>query len=96
LPSRLSLKFAPSLKFFKITYSYNFKAHQKLHQFSPPSLVYSDTLNSDDQPAKQKALVAPFKENFDGQLDNLHHFIALFTQQQQGTGVIGDSKVYSS
>jgi hypothetical protein len=52
--------------------------------------VFSNTLNAVDRSAQRKALVAPFKEEFDGNPANLLYFIAIFTQQCQETGVVQD------
>jgi hypothetical protein len=52
--------------------------------------AFSNTLNAADRSAQCKALVAPFKEEFDGNSANVLHFIAVFTQRCQETGVVQD------
>jgi hypothetical protein len=52
--------------------------------------AFSNTLNAVDRSAQRKALVAPFKEEFDGNSANILHFIAIFTQWCQETGVVQD------
>jgi hypothetical protein len=52
--------------------------------------TFSSILNAADRPAQRKALVTPFTELFDGNPDNTLQYIALFTQQCEETGVIGD------
>jgi hypothetical protein len=50
----------------------------------------SNTLGTSDHAAQRKALVAPFKEEFDGKPEDVLHHIAVFTQHCEETGVIDD------
>jgi hypothetical protein len=54
--------------------------------------AFTNQLNADDHPVQCKAIVAPFKEEFDGTSDNVLHFISLFTQCCRETGVVDELK----
>jgi len=51
---------------------------------------FSNTLDAADRPAQRKAVVAPFKEDFDGKIENVMQHIADFTHRCHETGVIED------
>jgi hypothetical protein len=51
---------------------------------------FSNTLDATDRPAQRKAVVAPFKEDFDGKIENVLQHIANFTHRCHETGVIED------
>jgi hypothetical protein len=52
--------------------------------------AFSNLLGASDRAAQRKALVAPFKEEFDGSLDDVLQHIASFTTRCAETGVIED------
>jgi hypothetical protein len=52
--------------------------------------AFSNTLGASDRAAQRKALVAPFKEEFDGQPQDVLQHIAIFTQRCQETGIVED------
>jgi len=52
--------------------------------------AFSNTLGSSDRAAQRKALVAPFKEDFDGKPDDVLQHIALFNHRCEETGVTQD------
>lgn len=51
---------------------------------------FSNTLGATDLPVQRKALVAPFKEEFDRKPDDILQHIANFTHQSEEAGVIKD------
>jgi hypothetical protein len=53
---------------------------------------FSNTLAASDHAAQRKALVAPFKEEFDGKADDVLQHIAIFTHRCKESGVIEDFK----
>jgi hypothetical protein len=53
---------------------------------------FSNTLGATDHAAQHKALVAPFKEDFDGKADDVLQHIAIFTHRCEESGVIEDFK----
>jgi hypothetical protein len=54
--------------------------------------AFSNTLGATDRAAQRKALVAPFKEDFEGKAEDVLQHIAAFTQRCEETGVIEDFK----
>jgi len=53
---------------------------------------FSNTLGSSDHPAQRKALVSPFKEEFDGRPEDVLQHIATFTHRCEESGVVEDFK----
>jgi hypothetical protein len=53
---------------------------------------FSNTLGASDCAAQRKALVAPFKEEFDGKPDDVLQHFALFKHRCEESGVIKDFK----
>jgi hypothetical protein len=53
---------------------------------------FSNTLGAADRAAQRKALVASFKEEFDGKSEDVLQHIALFTHRCEESGVIEDFK----
>jgi hypothetical protein len=51
---------------------------------------FSNTLGSSDRPAQRKALVSPFKEEFDGKPEDVLQHIAIFTHRCEESGVVED------
>ncbi len=51
---------------------------------------FSNTLGATDWAAQRKALVAPFKEEFDGKSDDVLQHIAIFTHRCEESRVIED------
>ena len=52
--------------------------------------AFSNTLGAIDRAAQRKALVAPFKEDFDAKSDDVIQHIASFTHRCEETGVVKD------
>jgi hypothetical protein len=53
---------------------------------------FSNTLGASDRAAQRKALVSPFKEEFDGKPDDVLQHIALFHHRCEESGVVEDFK----
>jgi hypothetical protein len=53
---------------------------------------FSNTLGASDRAAQRKALVAPFKEEFEGKPEDVLQHIAIFTHRCEESGVIEDFK----
>jgi hypothetical protein len=51
---------------------------------------FSNTLGSSDRASQRKALVAAFKEEFDGKPEDVLQHIAIFTHRCEESGVIED------
>jgi hypothetical protein len=54
--------------------------------------AFSNTLGATDRATQRKALIAPFKEEFDGKAEDVLQHIAAFNQCCEETGVIEDFK----
>jgi hypothetical protein len=52
--------------------------------------AFRNTLGATDRAAQRKALVTPFKEEFDGKAEDVLQHIAVFKQRCEETGVIED------
>jgi len=52
--------------------------------------AFSNTLGASDRTTQCKALIAPFKEEFKGKVDDVLNLIAVFNQHCEETGVIED------
>jgi hypothetical protein len=69
----------------------------QVYQFENPLLpcsfstsAFSNTLGATDRAAQRKALVTPFKVEFDGKAEDVLQHVAAFTQRCEETGVIED------